>query len=208
MSKVLLMVFLFVSTVTFSQETAMKTSEIESFKTMVVKASKEANTIKSDFIQYKHLDFLDNDIETFGALQFKAPGLVKWEYTKPYEYSVIFKEEQLLINDGGTKNAIDIGSSKMFKKLNQLIINSVKGDMFSDDDFNVTYFKTDKASKAVFIPKDAKMLEYIASFELLFDTKDGAVTQVKMIEPSQDFTKIVFSNRKINTPIDDSVFTQ
>ncbi|MGJ8664958.1 MAG: LolA family protein [Patiriisocius sp.] len=191
-----------------AQERAMTASEISAFKEAVVETSKASKTIKSDFVQYKHLDFLDNDIETIGKLQFKSPNLVKWEYTKPYVYSVIFKEDKLLINDGGTKNAIDIGSSKMFKKLNDLIVKSVKGDMFDDNDFTVTYFKTDKANKAVFVPKDEKLTAYIASFELLFDKKDASVTEVKMIEPSQDYTRIIFKNRLVNTTIDASVFTQ
>ncbi|GEQ85239.1 cell envelope biogenesis protein LolA [Patiriisocius marinistellae] len=196
------------STQVMAQERVMTASEISAFKTAVIETSRASKTIKSDFIQYKHLDFLDNDIETIGKLQFKAPGFVKWEYTKPYVYSVIFREDKLLINDGGTKNAIDIGSSKMFKKLNDLIVKSVKGDMFDDNDFTVTYFITDKANKAVFVPKDKKLTEYIASFELLFDKKEASVTEVKMIEPSQDYTQIIFKNRLVNTTINDAVFTQ
>jgi outer membrane lipoprotein carrier protein len=139
-------------------------------------------------------------------LVFKAPGLVKWEYTHPYQYSVIFKEDKLLINDGGTKSDVDIGSSKMFKKLNQLIVNSVKGTMFDDDDFEISYAKVDKAYKATFVPKDKKIAGYIAAFELLFNKNDGTVQEVKMIEPSLDFTRIVFSNRVLNGTVKDAVF--
>lgn len=205
---IVLFVFTITSSVLMAQEVAMSASEILVFQKQVKATSQASQTIQSDFVQYKHLDFLDNDIETFGKLQFKAPGLVRWEYTKPYQYTVIFKEDKLLINDGGTKSDIDIGSSKMFKKLNQLIVNSVKGDMFNDSDFSVSYFKVKGANKAVFVPKDSKIAGYIASFELMFDAKDGAVTEVKMIEPSLDYTRIAFSNRKLNTPIDASVFNQ
>ena len=140
-------------------------------------------------------------------MAFKAPGLVKWEYTKPYQYSVVFKEDKLLINDGGNKSKVDIGSSKMFKKLNELIVNSVKGNMFDDAEFEISYFKTSKANKAIFVPKDKKISGYIASFELLFDKKDAAVLEVKMVEPSADFTRIVFSNRILNSNVSDAVFS-
>lgn len=203
-----LFVFAVTSSLLLAQEVTMSASEILVFQEQVKTTSKASKTIQSDFVQYKHLDFLDNDIETFGKLQFKAPGLVRWEYTKPYQYTVIFKEDKLLINDGGTKSDIDIGSSKMFKKLNELIVNSVKGDLFNDADFSVSYFKVKGANKAVFVPKDQKIAGYIASFELLFNIKDGAVTEVKMIEPSLDYTRITFSNRKLNIPIDASVFNQ
>lgn len=191
----------------FAQDAKMTASDITSFKEKVISEAKKTNTIKSDFVQYKHLDFLSNDVETSGKMAFKAPDLVKWAYTKPYQYSVIFKEEKLLINDGGTKSKVDIGNSKMFKKLNQLIVNSVKGSMFDEDEFNISYFQNPKAYKVVFTPKDGDIAKYIASFELYFHKNDFQVFEVKMVEPSKDFTRIVFSNRILNSTIDDAVFS-
>lgn len=189
-----------------AQESSMSVSEIASFKEKVIASAKTTNTIKTDFVQYKHLDFLADDVKTSGKMVFKAPNLVKWEYTNPYQYSIIFKEDQLLINDGGTKSEVDMGNSKLFKKLNQLIVNSVKGNMFNDADFTVSFFKSPNYTKAVFIPKDKKIAAYIASFELLFNKDDAQVHEVKTVEPSQDFTRIIFNNRILNSAIDDSVF--
>lgn len=203
----LLLFFIAFSSTIQAQDVAMNASEIAAFKEKVIASAKATQTIKTDFVQYKHLDFLADDVKTSGKMVFKAPGLVKWEYTNPYQYSVIFKEDQLLINDGGTKSKVDIGNSKLFKKLNQLIVNSVKGNMFNDSDFTVSFYKSSKYNKAVFIPKDKKIASYIASFELLFNKNDAQVFEVKMVEPSQDFTRIIFSNRTLNTTINDSVFS-
>lgn len=207
MDKYLSILFLILFGSSFqAQETKMNTSEMASFKEKVIVTAKATNTIKSDFVQYKHLNFLTNDVKTSGKMIFKSPNLVKWEYTKPFQYSVVFKEEQLLINDGDTKSKVDVGSSELFKKLNQLIVNSVKGNMFNDADFKVSYLKSTKYNKAVFVPVNKKLAAYIASFELLFNKNDAQVYEVKIVEPSQDFTRIIFSNRTINSTIDDSVF--
>ncbi len=205
LSKALLLVL--ISGGVFAQDQIMTTAEIVAFKEKVVVVSKATNSMKSDFVQYKHLDFLENDIKTSGKMSFKKPNLVKWEYTNPYKYSVIFTKEKLLINDGGTKSDVNIGSNKMFKKLNQLIVNSVQGNMFNDADFKVKYAKFPNYYKVVFIPKDKKIAKYIASFVLHFSKKEAAVLEVKMIEPSQDYTRIVFKNRVINSNISDAVFT-
>lgn len=205
--KFLLFAFLFTASFLIAQETPMSPAEISAFKEKVSAVALKTETIKSDFVQYKHLDFLTSDVKTSGKMLFKAPNLVRWEYTEPYQYSVVFNENQLLINDGGTKSKVDIGSSKLFRKLNELIVNSVKGDMFSNSDFDVAFFKISNFDKAVFTPKDAKIAAYIASFELLFNKADGHVVEVKMIEPSKDFTRIVFRNRILNQKIDASVFT-
>lgn len=190
-----------------AQEVKMTNLEIESFKELIKEVSKNTTTITADFVQIKHMDFLTNDIETIGKMAFKSPNWVKWEYTEPYVYSVIFKDNQLLINDGGTKSDVNVNSSKTFKKLNDLIINSVTGDMFDDDSFEISYFKEGTQNRVVLVSKDKKLSSLIETFVLHFQKETGAVLEVKMIEPSQDFTKIVFTNRIENAKIDDKVFT-
>ena len=169
--------------------------------------SKTTETISSDFVQYKHLDFLSNDIKSTGKLAFKSPDKVKWEYVTPFEYSVIFKNETLYINDNGNKSVMDMGSNKIFKQLNQLITASIKGDLFDADEFTVSYFKKEKKSEAHFEPTDPEFREFIKSFQIIFNSK-GEVEEVKMIEPSDDYTQIIFSNRTTNQPLSDAVFAQ
>jgi outer membrane lipoprotein carrier protein len=191
----------------FAQESNMNNAEIADFKAKINETSKATNTIQSNFTQYKHLDFLSNDITTQGKMAFKVPNMVKWEYTEPFKYSIIFKDDKLIINDSGTKSNMDLGNSALFKKLNQLIVNSVKGNLFQDSDFTMSYFKSSNYYKVIFIPKDEKIKSYIASFILFFDKEQADVMEVKMVEPTNDYTRIVFTDRLINKPLDNEVFT-
>lgn len=200
-----LVYFFLLSIATMQAQVPMSTSESNALKEMVKSRALTTKTISSDFTQYKHLDFLENDIVTKGKLTFKTPNSVKWEYTEPFKYAVIFKNESLFINDEGNKSEIDIGSSKMFKQLNTLIIKSVKGDMFDEAEFDITYLKKDAEFLIQFKPKDGKLSKYIIAFHISFN-EEGDVEQVKMIEPSGDFTKIVFSNKTLNNPVSDAVF--
>lgn len=195
------------SVLTFSQENKLTKNEITTLKEQIQSSATATKTVKSDFVQYKHLDFLSNDITTYGKLVFKAPNLVKWEYTKPYKYSVVFKNNSLLINDDGKKNNINIGSSNLFKRMNQLIIKSISGDMFDKNEFDISYSKSKTAYIVRFVTKDIKFKKFIKEFVLHFDLKKYDVKQVKMIEPSNDYTKIVFKNRIQNTQINDALFT-
>jgi outer membrane lipoprotein carrier protein len=78
MPKFVILLFLIgCSTFTYSQDEVMASSEVIKFKEQVIAASKMTQTITSDFVQYKHLDFLENDIETSGKLAYKAPGIYK-----------------------------------------------------------------------------------------------------------------------------------
>lgn len=189
----------------FAQEQKMNASEIATFKKDVNTASKKIKTLSTDFVQYKHMDFLSKDIETSGKLNFVAPNLLQWQYLKPYHYSVVFKNGKLLINDEGKKSAVDIGNSKVFSRVNKLIIGSVNGDMFDDNEFTISYFKNKNQNIAKFIPKDGALKKYIKQIELTFDNA-AMVTEVKLAESSADYTRIVFKNKVLNAKIDPSLF--
>jgi outer membrane lipoprotein-sorting protein len=191
----------------FAQEQKMSDSEITTFKQSVNVVSKKIKTLSTDFVQYKHLDFLSKDIETSGKMIFKEPSLLQWQYKKPYNYSIAFKNGKILINDEGKKSAVDIGNSKIFGRINKLIVGSVSGDMFDDKEFSISYFKAKNQNIAKFIPKDATLKKYIKQIELTFDKEDATVVQVKLLESSEDYTRIVLKNKVINAKIDDSVFT-
>ncbi len=183
----------------------MGQTEAAALKNKVKILSANTETITSDFVQYKHLDFLSNDIASTGKLAFKSPDRVKWAYTEPFAYSIIFKNETLYINDDGSKSAMDMASNKIFKQLNQLITASIKGDLFDADEFKVTYYQKDGKSEVHFNPTDPQFSEFIKSFQLTFNGK-GEVEEVKMIEPSDDYTHIIFSNRSTNQPLSDAIF--
>ena len=198
---------LFFIVLSINAQTKMSTSEAATLKATVKALSDKTQTISADFVQYKHLDFLSNDIESNGKLAFKSPNMVKWEYEKPFAYSVLFKNETLFINDNGNKSNLDMGSNKIFKQLNQLITASIKGDMFDASEFEVSYFKKDGESEVHFKPKDEQFSEFIKSFHITFNT-NGEVQKVKMIESSDDYTQIIFSNRTTNQSLPDATFTQ
>jgi outer membrane lipoprotein carrier protein len=201
------LLILFLSGNLFAQEQKMTAAEIASFKEDVNVVSKKIKTLSTDFVQYKHLDFLSKDIETSGKMLFKEPSLLSWQYKKPYNYSIVFKNGKILINDEGKKSAVDIGNSKIFARINKLIVGSVSGNMFDDKEFTISYFKLKGQNLAKFVPKDATLKKYIKQIELTFDKEEATVVQVKLLESSEDYTRIVLKNKVINAKIDDSVFT-
>ncbi len=199
-------VFSFFVLIGFAQEQKMSNSEIVIFKNEVTKETKNIKSLKTDFVQYKHMDFLSKDIETSGKMAFKAPNLLNWQYTKPYQYSIVFKNNKIYINDQGNKSTVD-AKSKMFEKINKLIVGSVSGNMFDDNEFTIVYYKTKDFNIAKLFPKTATIKKYIKEVNLFFPENESTVSQVKLIEPSGDYTKIVFKNKQVNAKIDDSAFT-
>lgn len=201
-----LLYILFFSVLAVKAQTPLSSSEATALKKQVQEQAQKTQTMTVDFVQLKHMDFLSNDIETSGNLSFKKPNLVKWQYLKPFRYSVLFKDQTLYIDDDGKKSDVNLSSNKLFGQLNNLIVNSITGDLFQEQDFEITYFKVADGSEVVFIPKDSKLKKYLSQFHIFFSVQ-AYVSQVKLVEPSGDYTSILFSNRTVNKPIADAVFT-
>src|SRR5690554_1720824 len=172
-------IVLFCTLFTFSllaQETKLTAQELSAFKQRVEQETKSLKSIRTDFEQSKHMAFLSNDIQSKGKMYLRSDGSLKWEYTSPNVYSVIFKNNTILINDNGKKSTVS-GEQDMFKKINHLISGSVSGKLFDDKEFN-----------------------------MYFPQQDATVSKVKLIEPSGDFTLITFINKELNVQIDPSIF--
>lgn len=208
MKKISLYLFLlFTGVSALTQEQPMSAAEIAAFKQSVNAVSTKIKTMTADFTQYKHMDFLAKDVETSGKMAFREPNSLAWQYKKPYNYSIVFKNGKILINDEGKKSQMSAAGSKTFAKINKLIVGSVSGDMFDDREFTITYLKSKDFNIARFAPKDAALKKYIKLVELSFDRKEATVEQVRLMESEKDYTRIVFKNKVLNAKVDDSAFT-
>ena len=123
-----------------------------------------------------------------------------------FYYQNKIQNNTIFINDGGDKSNINIGSNTIFKSLNNLIISSLKGNLFDDNIFIISYFKLDENYLVKFTPKDKNILDLIVAFELIFHKETNDVIEVKMIESSNDYTKIIFKNKTLNITISDAIF--
>ena len=205
--------FLFASLLTcisiesLAQDLSMSELESKELRSKVIEKSKSTTSIISDFEQFKHLEFLSNDIKSSGKLVYKYPNFIKWAYEAPFKYSAIFKNDKLYINDNGKKSDIDMGSNKTFKSLNDLIVKSVTGDMFDENKFKIIYYKSTKYYKVSFTPIEKAMQKIINKIELKFDISTLDVVEVKMIESSEDYTLLKFLNLILNEPVSDTEFS-
>lgn len=208
MKKLIFTALLLGTTLTgFSQEKAMTSDEKSTFKKEVVSTTKDIKTLSTDFVQYKNMSFMSKEIESKGQMQLSIPNKLLWKYTSPFAYSIAFADNKITINDQGKKNKIDIGNNKKFAKINTLIVGSISGNMFDEKEFTITYFKNKNRRIAKLVPLSKEIAQYISEIVLYFDEGQHTVSEVKLIEPSADYTRIVFSNKKINSKLDEKAFT-
>ena len=170
------------------------------------KVSASTKTIDSDFIQYKHLDILENDIVSDGHFSFKTPNKVRWQYTKPYNYLIVMNSGQMWIKDDKKTQKFDTQSNKVFKEINDLMVGLLQGNILENTDFKTEFYSSKTRILAILIPQKDEMKEFLSEIHLYFDKTDFTVSELKMLENSGDFTLIKFLKKKTNVEILDSKF--
>ena len=210
MNKLILFVLIFQLSVIFSvaQEKGFKPIEnAVSFKEKLNKLTENTTSIQCDFKQEKHLSFLSENIISKGKFAFKNPNLLRWEYAEPINYIIVFNDKNILISDDGKISSFDTQSNKMFSEINNMMVGTIQGSLFNDSErFSVKYFESEIQYLLELEPKMAEMKSMLKSIKIFIDKTDNSVSSIKMIETSDDYTKIDFINRKLNQPIDITKF--
>jgi len=210
MNKILstLISLLIFSCILYAQDESFKPIT-DSNKTQVdlSKLTENTKSIQSKFIQEKHLSFLTENIISKGEFYFQSPNKLRWEYSSPFNYIIVFNDKNILIKDENKLSSFDTESNKMFNEINNMMIGSIQGSLFTDNErFNVKYLENSTQYLLELDPKLQEMKSMIKLIKIYIDKSDISVSKIKMIESSDDYTSIKFINRKMNQPIDNEKF--
>ena len=184
--------------------TAMK--DIPSFKTKMNQRNQSISSLSCDFIQEKNLSFMAQKVISKGNMKYKKPDMMKLEYTTPFQYVMSLSKGKVYIKDNGKVNKFDTKSNKLFKYVNDLMINAVQGNVLDSKEFNIVYKENSKLYLMEMEPVDASMKEYINKVHIYVNKADMDVSKVEMKEKSGDYTLITFLNRIYNTKLTDEEF--
>ncbi|HSH65565.1 MAG TPA: outer membrane lipoprotein carrier protein LolA [Bacteroidia bacterium] len=178
-----------------------------SFKQKMQAQSKLITTMESDFIQEKYLSVMSEKIITKGHFYFKKANMLRWEYTDPYKYVIAINNDKMFIKDNNKITRYDINSNKMFKSINEMMMNTVQGNLLNNKDYQAAYFENEKNYLVELSPVQKAAKDFLKNIYLYIDKMDYAVVKVKLTEPGDDYTTIDFTDRKSNQPIADEKFT-
>lgn len=193
----------------FSQQTESfsPAQNIPAIKEKIIVVSAEINSLSSNFTQEKHLVMMEDVLVSKGNFQFKKENKVRWAYTYPIDYTIIINENQFIILNEGKASTFDIASNKMFSEINQMIVMAIKGNFVDSKEFKSAFSENKEYYKIALTPVNEQVASMLSSIEIYFDKKDMSVGKVKFIEPGDDFTLIIFSDRILNGNIPDNTFT-
>ena len=178
-----------------------------SFKEKFAASSQKTNTIQSDFVQEKNLSMLSEKIVSKGKFWFKKENFVRMEYNHPFTYLMILNNGKVYIKDGQKENTVSAASSKLFRQINNIMIDCMKGTALNNADFSSRIFEGGQTFLVELSPTTKSLKDFFQHINIIVDKKDFTATTIEMYEPGGDNTVIHFINKQLNTIIPDALFT-
>jgi len=190
----------------YSQSNFVAVADKHSIGQKLSKTAQSVNSIQSDFVQEKYMDFLDVTLESKGKYWFKKENSIRWQYTEPYNYIVIISDGKINISDDGKNSEFKVKGNKIFERINYIIVASMKGEILESEDFEVAIFENNTYYLVKLKTLNKEIAEVIKEMEMYFEKNTLSISEIKMIEPNKDYILIRYKNKKINEPIPASIF--
>ena len=172
------------------------------------KVAGEVRSMQCSFRQVKTLNMLNEELISTGVMFYHQPALLRWQYLKPYEYTFVISDSQVMIKNTDRLDVIDINQSKIFKEITQIMVNSVTGRCLTEKkDFDVTMYNDKDEWIADLRPLKKELKSLFKTIKLHINPQKCMISQVELIEQTGDMTHIYLYDYKINVDIDEKMFT-
>ena len=172
----------------------------------IVDASTKIATIQCDFAQEKSMSMLSDKVISKGKFYFKKESKVRLEYLLPVRNLIVMNSGKMLMKDDKKTQQMDMHRSKVFQQLNNIIVGSINGSLFTGKDFTVSLSESNSLVRVELKPVSKILKNFLSTIVLVLDKKDFTATRIEMNETSGDNTILSFSSKEINGLVDDALF--
>ncbi len=170
------------------------------------RAGNAIQSIQSDFVQEKNLSLLEEKIVSKGRFAFKKDKMVRLEYTTPFNYLMIINGDNILVQDDKKTNKFSAKSNKMFRQINEIIVDCLSGKALGSPNYSTQAFENKAQYALVLTPTSKTLKEFFRDIRVFVDKKDYAVARIEMNELSGDNTVMQFNRPVLNQPLADKLF--
>jgi outer membrane lipoprotein-sorting protein len=158
-------------------------------------------------VQTKTFSILEEKMTSEGRMFFKQKDKIRWEYTKPYLFEFVMNNNKVMINAEGTKNIMDVSSSKLFSEMSKMIIAGINGSgIFDPAKFSFKFMLGTKDNMVILSPKQKEIKQLFKVITLCFNLSDYTINTVEIEELNGDKTLITMKNKQINKELSDEIF--
>jgi outer membrane lipoprotein carrier protein len=200
MKKILVYIFL-CSYVTVNAQVDSSSSIIEKIK----QANLKYSSIISDFIQIRHLSFMNKDVNSKGKFFYSKPDRLLMQYEQPVGDLLLINKDQLVMKAAGKYSKTSAKSSSKAWTMKNILSSCLQGDASSID--GVTLSSEETADSYVVMAKLKKKTKNgVNKVVLNYDKSDLTLSVLRMDEPDGSYTVYTLVNKILNQPVGVEVF--
>ncbi|MDR2847921.1 MAG: outer membrane lipoprotein carrier protein LolA [Bacteroidales bacterium] len=169
-------------------------------------ASDAVQTLSSHFTQIKYIALLDEKIHSEGMFFYKKSDCICLEYSSPASHSIVINRQQMKIVSDGKTNIYDVGKNKMMAQMNMLLAACMTGNFGKlTGEYRLSFQESDNQYR-IHIQPLANRTSFVKDMDILLNKQDLSVQELKMTEPSDDYTLYTFTGKKKNIQLPASKF--
>ena len=171
--------------------------------TTIGSASKNLQTILSDFIQEKHLAMLKDPLISCGRFGYEKPDTLYWEITKPAQAGFTVKggKARRWNNDPHSLQTFDLEREPLVKAITEQIFAWARADFsWLEKRYSITIAEETPGDIRL-TPLSSYEKKYISYLLVIFSDHWSQLSSVEIHEKGGDFTRIKFINTLLNQPL-------
>lgn len=188
-------------------------SSMEKFRTDMLSTAKAMTSMKSDFVQTKHIAGMTKDIESTGEFCFKKDDKLSLEYKKPMASQIVMNGSKIKMVSGGRATIMDGNSNPAIANLKNMMSSCLSGQLPTNSkDLKLDLYENDTQYLVTVTPAEGSNLaKRTDHMEVVVMKADYTIVSFKMVEKPKgnkgsDYMQFTFTNMKRNIAIDDAVF--
>jgi len=180
-------------------------ANLSAFQQSLAQASRNVQSIQSDFKQTKVMTMLADRINSKGVFYFLGPDKVRIEYTSPFKYLMVMNGGGVLVKDDQKTTKVNTKNSKTMQSVNRIMMDCMRGTVFSNPDFRTSVYENGSGFVLSMKPATASMQKMFQSIDIYLN-KAFDVTRLVMTEQGGDYSQMDFSGTKHNVALNDALF--
>jgi len=181
-------------------------SNLSQFQQNLAHSTSTLQSLTTDFTQTKHLSLLSDKIVSYGKFYYRKEDKVRIEYTRPFQYLLVMNGGQILVRDEQKSSHINTRTSKIMQSVNRIMIDCMRGSVFSNPDFKVSAYENASVYLLNLVPANETMKKMFSGIEVYLNKTSLDVNKLSMKEPGGDFTDMDFSKSQHNLVLNDALF--
>jgi outer membrane lipoprotein carrier protein len=200
MKKILICIFL-CSYIAVNAEDGSADSIVENIK----QANLKYSSITSDFVQVKHLSFMNEDVSSNGKFFYNKPDRILMQYEEPAGDIMLINKDHFVMIAAGKYSKASTKTSSKARTMRNILSACLRGDVSLID--GVTLLSEETAGSYIITAQlKRKTRNNVKRVVLTYDKSDLTLSVLRMEEADGSYTVYTLINKVLNQAIDDKVF--